>query len=73
MEQLGGRKFFLTCAGVFLVFVIPIIYKKMEIPDSITQVVIAAIAAGVGAYGAMNVLQDKVLAQSKDNKKEDNL
>ena len=59
LEQIGGRKFLLTIVGIILAVLVPVIYKKLEVNDSITQIVIGVIAAAVSTYGVTNVMADK--------------
>lgn len=59
MEKYGGRKFTLTCVGVFLMIILPIVYEKLGISEVTTQLVLGAIAGAIGAYGVTNVLADK--------------
>jgi nitrate/nitrite transporter NarK len=69
LENFGGRKFFLTLLGIVVISVVPIIYSVMKIDSATTQIVVGAIAAGIGAFGAANVLSDKYANQSKPEDK----
>lgn len=59
MIEQHGRKFFLTVAGIGLMIILPVIYQKIGISDTTTQIVLGSIAAGIGTYGVTNVLADK--------------
>lgn len=59
IEILGGRKFTLTLLIMLFSLVAPAVYKKLEVSDSITMMVLG-IFGGVGvAYGAVNVAATK--------------
>lgn len=63
LENFGGRKFFLTVLGTILIPIVPVVYSKYGIDSSTTQIVLGAIAGGIGAFGMANVMSDKYATQ----------
>lgn len=59
-EKLKSRKFVLTLMIMGGASGLPILYKHMAIPDSITMLVVGIIG-GVGvSYGVVNVMDRKI-------------
>lgn len=54
-----SRKFILTAVGILIMSSIPILYKQLGISDSITLVVVGAIAGATGVYAGFNTLAKK--------------
>jgi hypothetical protein len=59
MVKFASRKFIALAIQGFVLVGLPILYKKLEIDDTILMTVLAASSALVGAYTGFNVLQKK--------------
>ena len=66
LDKWGSRKLLLTGAVLLLMVVVPMIYKKFGIEDSITLVVLGTLAGASGVYNISNVIAKKY----DDGKKE---
>ena len=59
MDKWSSRKLRLTGAVIGLITIIPIIYKLLEIGETVTLSVVAAIGAATGAYNIANAMSKK--------------
>jgi len=61
MIRWGSRKFIALLVEIVLLVAIPILYSYIGISDSVTLLVLGALAGSASAYIGFNVLQKKVL------------
>lgn len=67
IQKIISRKFIVTLLVMLVTVIVPIIYKKSEISDSIIMTVLA-IVGGIGvAYGVVNVFDRKIEKNGSDN------
>lgn len=59
IDQLGGRKFILTVIGLVAMGGLPLLYHWAGISETITQIVLGAMAAGIGSFSVTNALATK--------------
>jgi hypothetical protein len=67
-DKIGGRKVGVTLIGVFFAFICPIVYKQMGIGETVTQVVLGVIAAGLATFGAGNAMEYKYTQEKLEEK-----
>lgn len=60
MTKFGSRKFIVTCIQILIMILLPIVYRRFEVSDSITMTVLVSLAAAGSFYTGFNVLDKKI-------------
>lgn len=67
-EKWSSRKWLLTISCIALFILIPVVYSKMGIGETITLVVLGAIGSSLGFYNFANVIAKKYGVAEEEKK-----